>query len=154
MASECQTDASLEERVLSFVSQHWPIPKRHKLCVETRIAQDLGMDGDDAVEFFKDFGEKFCVDFADLHIRWDQHFVPEGGWSFGAMIVLCVCVTAGFWLHDLFGILPAWGWGIALIGAAVLIHQRWFAKDTMLPITVGDLVESARSGRWTKVLPR
>lgn len=150
MTSESQIDVSPEDNVLTFVSTHWPIPRRHKLSAETRLAQDLGMDGDDAAEFFKDFGEKFNVDFADLHIRWHQHFVPEGGGSFGAMVVLCLCVTTGFFLHLLFGPLPAWGWGITLIGAAILIFQYWFAKDTMFPITVGDLVESARSGRWAK----
>jgi hypothetical protein len=127
VTSECHNDVSLEENVLSFTRDHWPIPRRHKLSLETRIAHDLGMDGDDAVEFFKDFGEKFNVDFADL--RWDRHFAPEGGGSLGALIVLCLCVTAGFWLHELFGLLPAWGWGIVLIGAAFWIHQRWFAND-------------------------
>jgi len=67
------------------------------------------------------------------------------------MVVLCICGIAGFWLHDLFGLLPSWGWGIALIGAAILIYQRWFTKKTMRPITVGDLVESARSGQWIKL---
>jgi len=36
------------------------------------------MDGEDAVEFFKDFGKKFN---GDLLIRWDQHFALEGGGS-------------------------------------------------------------------------
>jgi Protein of unknown function (DUF1493) len=153
MTSECGTDVSLEENVLTFVSNHWLIPRRHKLSVKTRLAQDLGMDGDDAVKFFKDFGHKFNVDFADLHIRWNQHFAPEGGGSFGVVVVLCLCVTAGFWLHDTFGLVAPWGWGIVLIGAAILVHRRWFANDTMLSITVEDLVESARLGRWTKSYP-
>jgi hypothetical protein len=154
MAGECpQTDISLEENVLTFVRHRWPLPRRHNLSLETRITQDLGMDGDDAVEFFKDFGGKFNVDFADLHLRWEQHFAPEGSGSLGAVVVLCLCVTAGFWFYDLFGLLPPWGWGIASTSAAFLIYQRWFAKDTTPPITVGDLVESARSGRWTKPYP-
>ena len=152
-ASECQIDASLEKNVLTFVRDHCPVLRQHKLSLKTRIAQDLGMDGDDAVEFFADFGKRFDVDFGDLHIRWDEHFAPEGSGSWGAMAVLCICVIAGFWLHDLFGLLPSWGWGIALIGMAAVIHQCWFAKDTILPITVGDLVEAARSGRWTKPYP-
>jgi len=129
------------------------MPRRHHLCLESRIAEDLGVDGEDAVEFFKDFGKRFNVDFADLRIRWNQHFAPEGSGSFGYIVVLCLGVTAGFWLHDLFGLIPPWGWGIALIVAAILIHRRWFAKDKMLPISVGDLVESARLGRWAKSYP-
>lgn len=150
MSSECQTDVDLEENVLAFVRHRWAIPRRHHLCLESRIAEDLGVDGEDAVEFFKDFGKGFKVDFADLHIRWNQHFAPEGSGSFGAIVVLCLCVTAGFWLHDLFGLVPPWGWGIGLIVAATLIHRRWFTNGKILPISVGDLVESARLGRWTK----
>jgi hypothetical protein len=103
------------------------------------------MDGDDAVEFFKDFAAEFQVNLDDLYARWDQHFGPEGGPSFGFLVILVACIITGFWLRDRFGWLPAWAWGIALILAVILAYQFWFAKK-MLPITVGDLVESARSG--------
>ncbi len=46
------------------------------LCRTTRLGEDLGMDGDDAVDFFEDFAETFRVDLADM--RWDRHFGPEG----------------------------------------------------------------------------
>jgi len=107
------------------------------------------MDGNDAVEFFKDFGADFRVDLDDLYTRWDEHFGPEGGPSFGFLVIVVLCIAAGFWLRDLLGLIPAWAWGIVLILAVILAHQFWFAKR-MLPITMGDLVESARSGRWSK----
>lgn len=151
MTTECQTDAPLEDKVLSFTGERWPM-RRHKLSMSTRLAQDLGMEGDDAVAFFKEFGQRFNVDLAALHVRWGQHLSPEGSGSFGAVVVLCLCITAGFWVHDLVGLLPAWGWGIALAGVAFFIYQRWVAKK-MLPITIEDLVESARSGRWVKLYP-
>ena len=88
VASECQIDASLEKNVLTFVRDHCPVLRQHKLSLKTRIAQDLGMDGDDPVEFFADFGKRFDVDFGDLHIRWDEHFAPEGSGPWGAMAVL------------------------------------------------------------------
>lgn len=36
------------------------------------------MDGDDAVEFFEKFGEKFQVDLAALSDQWHEHFRSEG----------------------------------------------------------------------------
>ena len=59
------------------------------------------MDGNDAVEFFKDFGAEFRVDLDDLYTRWDEHFGPEGGPSFGFLVIVVLCIAAGFWLRDL-----------------------------------------------------
>lgn len=105
------------------------------------------MAGDDAVEFFKKFAEEFKVDLKDLHVHWNQHFAPEGSLSAGAMVAIVLCITAGFWLRDAIGMLPAWAWGIVLIAIAALIHHR-LAKDMMIPVTLEDLVQSVRFGRW------
>lgn len=147
MAVEQQSDI-LEDRVQGFTAQHLGV-KRSKLSTATRLNRDLGMDGDDAVEFFKDFAAEFQVNLDDLYSRWDQHFGPEGGPSFGFLVIVVACIIAGFWLRDRLVWLPAWAWGIALIFAVILAYQFWFAKK-MLPITVDDLVEAARSGRWSK----
>lgn len=107
------------------------------------------MDGDDAVEFFNRFGEEFRVSLDGLHARWHQHFGPEGiplSYSLGFIVLVSLCFTAEFFA-------PPWGWGIALIGIVLFICHRWFAKRTMLPITVGDLVESARAGLWINSYP-
>jgi acyl carrier protein len=146
MAVEHQLD--IEERVLDFTAQQRAV-KRNKVSIASRLQQDLGIDGDDAVEFFRDFSAEFKVNLDDLYTHWDQHFGPEGGPSFGFLVIVVLCIAAGFWLRDLLGLIPAWAWGIALIFAVILAHQLWFAKK-MLQITVGDLVESARSGRWSK----
>ena len=107
------------------------------------------MAGDDAVEFFESFGREFQVNLEDLHIWWNLHFGPEGGPSLGFVAETVTCMIAGFFLRDLLGILPAWGWGLVLIVAAVIVHKRWFA-DRTIPITISDLIEAARSGRWSK----
>jgi hypothetical protein len=88
-----------EERVFRFTTQHWPARKGRSLTPETRLAQDLGMDGDDAVKFFDAFQRDFGVDLEDLHMRWDQHFSPEGTLSLGALVTIVLCITAGFWLR-------------------------------------------------------
>jgi hypothetical protein len=137
-----------EERVMRFTAAHWRVRKSHKLTTNTRLAQDLGMDGNDAVEFFEKFAQEFSVDLYQLRVHWNQHFAREGI-SLGAMVAIALCVTAGFWLRDAIGVLPPWAWGIALIATAALSHRR-FAKDNMSPVTIGDLAESVRLGRWSK----
>jgi hypothetical protein len=142
---------SLEDHVLDFTAQQWCV-RRQKLSTNTQLAQNLGMAGDDAVEFFEKFGKEFRVNLEDLETRWDRHFFPQGGGgpSLEAIAVICLCVTAGCLLRHYVGILPAWGWGIGLIILAIVIDKRWFLKDTMVPSTVVDLVDSVRSGRWSK----
>jgi hypothetical protein len=137
----------VQERVMRFTAQHWPVRENRKLTSDTRLAQDLGMDGDDAVEFFKKFGDEFKVNLDDLYTRWKQHFGSEGA-PLLASIVVILAIVAGFWLRDLFGVLPAWGWGVALIAISLLLYQRWRRRRTV-PITVRDLIETARSGRWS-----
>ena len=134
---------------MRFTAQYSPVRKNQKLTSNTRLAQDLGMDGDDAAEFFEKFSQEFAVDLQDLRVHWNQHFAPEGALSLGAMAAIVLCITAGFWLRDAIGILPAWAWGIALVALAALIHHR-LGKDKMNPVTIGDLVDSVRLGRWNK----
>jgi len=45
----------------------------------TRIAEDLGVDGDDASDLFSAFASRFHVDLADFDFT--RHFGPEAGWS-------------------------------------------------------------------------
>jgi len=145
---------TLEDRVLSFTAA-WLGVKRSKVVNSTRLAQDRGMDGDDAVEFFREFGEKFTVDLHGLYANWERHFLPEGGsGGLTTIAVICGCITAGFMLKDFVGVLPAWGWGIVLIGIATAIHQKWFTeKDTRMLVKVSDLIESARSSKWSILYP-
>ena len=48
---------------------------------ETCLEKDLGMTGDDAVEFLLDFGKQYNVDLAKFDIR--KYFLPEGDTMFG-----------------------------------------------------------------------
>jgi hypothetical protein len=48
-----------EERVMQFTAQHWRVRKGRSLTAASRLAQDLGMDGEDAVEFFDEFQRDF-----------------------------------------------------------------------------------------------
>jgi len=47
-----------------------------EITKETRIEDDLGVSGDDAVEFIIAFGKKFNVDISNFMIA--EYFEPEG----------------------------------------------------------------------------
>lgn len=46
------------------------------LVRETALEKDLGMSGDDAVEFLLDFSKEFNVNMSSFDIR--KYFLPEG----------------------------------------------------------------------------
>lgn len=48
----------------------------YKITPNTRIVQDLGMDGDDGVEFMIAYGKKFNVDLSGFMA--DKYFEGEG----------------------------------------------------------------------------
>jgi acyl carrier protein len=138
--------AELEERISALiVARTGTKPERVQLT--SRLAQDIGMDGDDAVEFFKKFGEEFHVDLRTLGEHWHQHFAPEGGPSLGFVFVVLGTVILGSLLHRVLLQIPGWAWMIALLGALLWVYNKSFAKPS-IPITVQDLVDAAASGKW------
>lgn len=69
------TENTFWEMVQSFVSSFWGV-KVDRLKKETRLEGDLGITGDDAIEFFDAFHEEFKVDLKDLDLR--KYFGGEG----------------------------------------------------------------------------
>ena len=51
----------LLNEVIAFVAEYWEEPKS-RLLAETSINIDLGMDGDDGLEFMQAFSRRFTVD--------------------------------------------------------------------------------------------
>jgi hypothetical protein len=98
----------LERRILEFTAKERAI-KAERVRLSSRLADDLGMDGDDAVEFFQAFGRDFNVDLNSLWQQWDRHFHPEGGPSLGFLIVTGVAVVVGDLLHQAVHQIPGWG---------------------------------------------
>jgi acyl carrier protein len=68
---------TLESEIIDFAAHETGV-KANKVALSTRLLQDLGMDGDDAVEFFDLFSDKFKVDLSQLSQHWHHHFGPEG----------------------------------------------------------------------------
>lgn len=74
-------DGAIEEAVIAFIARQTSA-RIQKLTLQTRLAEDLGVAGDDAIELFEGFSEEFQVDLSDF--QYDRHFGPEGsdliGW--------------------------------------------------------------------------
>jgi acyl carrier protein len=108
------------EAIRDFVAVECGVPAE-TLTSETTLFGDLGIDGDDAIEFFEAFQERFGVDLASLDMR--RYFGPEG-WP----------------LRDLV-IMPFWLLWMARPGDP---HQ----KARVQPIHLFELMSAAESGRW------
>jgi acyl carrier protein len=59
-----------------------------KITEANSLNIDLGMDGDDAVEFFEELGERFQLSMEALSEEWERYFAREGVAFFGTDGVL------------------------------------------------------------------
>lgn len=135
-------------------SEGYRTGRRGRILSKLALAQDIGIDGDDAVEFFEEFGERFHPELSQLGDHWDQHFMPEGGRpSFGCMVVIFVGVMAGGLLHDTFRWIPEWVTIPVLVALLAWFYGKVLGEppDEKIPITIQDLVDAANSGRWVKL---
>jgi acyl carrier protein len=58
----------IEAEVIDLIARERGLP-HHKVALSSRLLQDLGMDGDDAVEFFQDFEKRYGADLAPLYLH-------------------------------------------------------------------------------------
>jgi acyl carrier protein len=145
----------LEERIIALVVEERG-SEGLRIDLDSSLAQDLGMDGDDAVEFFGKFGKEFRVDLTALGGHWNQHFASEGclgGPPLGCVVVVVAAALAGGLLHMAVARIPAWPSIIALIAVFGWMCRKFFnyyEPEEKIPITVQDLVDAAASGKWVK----
>jgi acyl carrier protein len=79
MSDESIHDPVLE-RVKDFLSKHLGV-RKDGLAPSTRIEEDLGCSGDDALELMQAFGEQFNIDLCDFnpYLYFDKEgFDPIG----------------------------------------------------------------------------
>jgi hypothetical protein len=139
---------TLEEKVIDFVALKRGM-RREKISLSSRLSQDLGMDGDDAVEFFERFAKEFVVDIRPLSETWGQHFGAEvgPGWSFLAVCV--VFYATGAIIQHFVRWLLAWISALVFFVIWVWPMKSWPSpRRDFVPITVRDLLNSARSHYW------
>jgi hypothetical protein len=68
------TDIQTELRRLLIEEQGVPA---FKVTGEARILQDLGVDGDDAAELFREIQTRFGTDLTALQAEWTDYFRSE-----------------------------------------------------------------------------
>lgn len=107
----------LSTEVFAMVSEFTRV-RPQELTWETTLFHDLGIDGDDAVEFFEEFGRTFEVDLTDFNI--ETHFGPEASNPFLSILT----GFHGWWTGD---------------------HH---SAAGVVAISIHDLVQAAQARRW------
>ena len=70
------TEKTLDDRVIAWLADHLAVPIS-KISATSRIGEDFGVDGDDALELLQAYSEKFGVDCKGFDIK--RYFGPEAG---------------------------------------------------------------------------
>lgn len=73
-----QYGQDIEYHVINFVIAQTSLDKK-RLSKQFRLAEDLGLDGDDAIEFMEAFSHDFSVDMSEFSLR--DYFGPEAGFN-------------------------------------------------------------------------
>ncbi len=142
--------SELEEQVIVLVATKRDVSPTSVRNM-SRLVEDLGIDGDDAVEFFKAFEAQFRADLSPLYCHWSKHFGPEGwGWS-DVRLNWLMLIGAGVLVAGVGGVFMPLG---VLIGGAILLAtitagfwMRWKAGPS-IPVTVADLIVAAETRQW------
>jgi hypothetical protein len=140
----------IEDEVFDFVAKERGM-KRKKLKLSDRLLVDLSMDGDDAVEFFEKFEQKFEVDLTYLQEHWTEYFGPEGISGQGPLLFAILGMVPALVLGIIFR-LPSWiviSLGILTMVIAMFIigsvnNRREPENPTSRQITIADLIDSVQ----------
>jgi len=95
---------------------------------DSRLVEDLGIEGDAAVALFTRIAGKYRTDLTALWRRWDRHFIGSRlpFWAIPAWIaaVAVAWLVAG-WMHDLLYLTTLQFWvTAALLGGAAIWGVR------------------------------
>jgi acyl carrier protein len=143
---------SIEERVYALVAKERGV-KREKLTPNSTLSHDLGMEGDDAVEFFEKFAKEFSVDLKRLGEDWKAYFSAEGMGLGGLLLLVVPSALCAVILGLAFASLPAWLCGTIGIVSWMAAIYYWQKMHPGPQISIQDLIECARVGVWAKDLP-
>jgi acyl carrier protein len=113
-------DDPIAQQVIHFTSDFVRVPQE-RITYSTTLYGDLGMDGDDAVEFFQEFQARFQVDLSAFDFM--RHFHEEG------RAVKTVCGQLQM----------LWSW---------LLRRTPMMRRQFQPITVGQLIGAAKARKW------
>lgn len=123
---------SLYVRVLAFVSDQFGVHPQ-KLSLNTCLVNDLGVYGDDAVEFFEAFVKEFGLDPERLTPAFFERYFGHEGMTFDEMLIGLI----------------AWPW--FLLGLFLPRRLNPFAEPEPADrVLIQDLVEAAKAKKWGK----
>jgi acyl carrier protein len=146
---------TITSRVIALLADETGV-KPEKISLTSALNENLGMEGDDAVEFFQRFQKEFALDLRLLWDDWDYYFLLEG-LPVRTSIFLTLPVVLAAVLLDKF--LPHIPFGLSLVFGfifwftALLAWERYFRKPSEPQITVQDLIDCAKTGVWSKKIP-
>jgi hypothetical protein len=148
-------DEALRETVIEFVSRFTGL-HADKLTPQSRLNYEVGMDGDDAADFFRQYRTAFGVELGELELHWEQHFSPEGmSLSTGATLFGPPFIV-GFVLTEVSHRDAPWVWFLGAYAIWWLLLWAWIkirGRDTAIPVTIEDLIEAIAARKWAKAYP-
>jgi hypothetical protein len=149
-----QDDGTVQGEVLKLVVEQTGVISQ-KVLLSSRLLQDLGMDGDDAVEFFNSVQNRFGTDLTHLHERWSEHFGPEGISCWNGLVIIPAAITGGL-AAGIAELSSYWGFtiSVSLIVAWHFGMRRWGPPDRSVAIEVGEVVAAIEAGAWPANLKR
>lgn len=122
-----------------------------EIDASSRLLQDLGMDGDDAADFFTSLQERFGTDLTALHEGWSDHFGPEGFSCWNGLLIIPVAVVGGVVAALLdFGAVGGIAITFALLALWLWAMKTWGPPDKMQPITVKQVIAAVEAGSWPR----
>lgn len=137
-----------QSEVIALLADERGLP-REKIHLSDRLLQDLGMDGDDAVDFFISVHDRFGTDLTHLRQNWSEHFGPEGFSLWNGLVIIPVAIIGGLIVGSA-GFSTFWGVAVtvALLAAWLWAMRRWGPPDRTVPVTVQEVIAAVEAGAW------
>jgi acyl carrier protein len=134
--------------ICELLEREHGVPRKN-LKTTSRLAQDLGIDGDDAVEFVEQLHQKFGTDFTALREQWSDFFEVEGT-PIGTALTGLACLAAIPLLVGVVAELRGKQITLAMVALVVLILAAiWLRRgDRKRPVTIAGLAEIIGWGAW------
>lgn len=142
------TSGNYQSEVMSILAEERGLPPE-KIQLSDRLVQDLGMDGDDAVDFFNSLYERFGTDLTHLHEHWSEHFGPEGLSCWTGLVIIPAAAIGGV-VAAVAGLTTFSGLAItiALLATWLWVTRRWGPPHKIVPVTVQQVVAAVEAGAW------
>ncbi|MBA17532.1 MAG: hypothetical protein CMN73_14455 [Sphingomonas sp.] len=141
---------TINDDIRALLADQCRVP-RDSVAINTRLAEDLGLGGRGAVEFFSRLADRHRVDLTALWQGWDEYFDPDDtARRFGLMLLtIFVIGVAGPQLGDFLNLSRGQELvlvlGLFIAAWAIINRKRRRAART---IRVSDVVAAVERGRW------